>query len=202
MVSPASSGRMMLKTATAPGMCLASDMGFSRPSGWYPAESTRAMPVLDLESTASIFMFLWPVRMPLKKYFPFTGAVNWPGGRTQKSKELKLKNKQTKTTVTLYKILKKHVLGFIRRCILMQRQFLFRKICYDLVKVKEWSGAKDNSKAHHFNTSLANIHKNVFSPTFSQPFFNTVNHIHKHQSPSHSQTETSWSPRASMKWLE
>lgn len=33
IVSPASSDKMMLKTATAPGMCLTSAMGFSRPSG-------------------------------------------------------------------------------------------------------------------------------------------------------------------------
>lgn len=77
-VSPASSARMMLKTATAPGICLASAIGFSRPSGWYPAESTRATPELDLDNTASIFMFLWPVRMPLKKYFPLTGDVKYP----------------------------------------------------------------------------------------------------------------------------
>ncbi|TNN33119.1 hypothetical protein EYF80_056718 [Liparis tanakae] len=33
-VSPASMGSTMLNTATAPGMSLASAMGFSRPSGW------------------------------------------------------------------------------------------------------------------------------------------------------------------------
>lgn len=36
----------------------------------------------------------------------------------------------------------------------MQREFLFRKICSeDLVKVKEWSGAKDNSTSFQYKFS-------------------------------------------------
>lgn len=43
-LSPTSRGRMMLKMTRDPGVVLVSAIGFSRPSGWYPVESPRAIP--------------------------------------------------------------------------------------------------------------------------------------------------------------
>uniref|UniRef100_H9H1Y3 Protein kinase domain-containing protein n=1 Tax=Meleagris gallopavo TaxID=9103 RepID=H9H1Y3_MELGA len=67
-VSPASSGTMRLKTPSEPGLGCSSAMGwFSRPSGWKPPESRRAMPWLERDSTASSFSPLCPVSTALTR---------------------------------------------------------------------------------------------------------------------------------------